>query len=171
MCSLKTLESLVYNLERQQTFFLYVFFLNKKDETNPLRKMLGYRRLQGVTEGYKRLQGITRGYKGVPGITGGYKGLQRGTRDYRGLQGVTEGYKGLQGVTRGYRGLQGVTEGYKGSQRFTRGYRKTWFLVRTSKDTVSSFILKKRFKVEDIDFLDENDGVTPLEKGKCCVFH
>ena len=141
MCSLKTLESLVYNLERQQTFFLYVFFLNKKDETNPLRKMLGYRGLQGVT--------------------GDYKGLQRGTRDYRGLQGVTEGYKGLQGVT----------EGYKGSQRVTRGYRKTWFLARTSKDTVSSFILKKRFKVEDIDFLDENDGVTPLEKGKCCVFH
>ena len=64
-----------------------------------------------------------------------------------------------------------VTEGYKGSQRVTRGYRKTWFLARTSKDTVSSFILKKRFKVEDIDFLDENDGVTPLEKGKCCVFH
>ena len=91
MCSLKTLESLVYNLERQQTFFLYVFFLNKKDETNPLRKMLGYRGLQGVT--------------------GDYKGLQRGTRDYRGLQGVTESYKGLQGVTGG---LQGVTVGYNG---------------------------------------------------------
>ena len=101
-------------------------------------------------------------------VTGDYKGLQRITRGYRGLQGVTESYKGLQGVTRGYRGLQGVSAGYKGLQR---GYRKTWFLARTSKDTLSSFTLKKRFKVEDINFLDENDGVTPLEKGKCCVFH
>ena len=104
-------------------------------------------------------------------MTWEYRGLKGVTGCYRGLQEVTRGYRGLQGVTRGYRGLQGVTEGYKGSQPVTRGYRKTWFLARTSKDTVSSFILKKRFKVEDIDFLDENDGVTPLEKGKCCVFH
>ena len=56
-------------------------------------------------------------------------GLQGITRSYRGLQAVTGGYKGLHDVTRDYMGLQGITE--------------TFFLDRTSLDTLSWFILHK----------------------------
>ena len=58
--------------------------------------------------------------------------LNRVTRGYRGLQGITTGYNGLQGVTGGYKGLQAV-------QRIT----ETFFLARTSLDTLSWFILHK----------------------------
>ena len=53
-------------------------------------------------------------------------GIQRVTRGYMGLQVVTGG---LQGVTGGYKELQGVTE--------------TFFLARTSLDSLSWFILHK----------------------------
>ena len=59
------------------------------------------------------------GLQGVTGITGGYNWLQR----------ITRGYKGLQGLTKDYRGLQRITE--------------TFFLARTSLDTLSWFILHK----------------------------
>ena len=42
---------------------------------------------------------------------------------------VTRAYMGLQGVTRGYRGLQGIAG--------------TFFVARTSLDTISWFILYK----------------------------
>ena len=48
---------------------------------------------------------------------------------------------GLKGVTGDFRGLQGVSAGYRGLQR---DYKKSFFfLARTSKDTFSSYILKK----------------------------
>ena len=51
----------------------------------------------------------------------GLKGVRRGLGDFRGLQGVSAGYRGLQ-----------------------RDYKKSFFfLARTSKDTFSSYILKK----------------------------
>ena len=73
--------------------------------------------------------GDTGGYKGLYGVTGGYKGLQR----------VTGGYKGLQGVTRGYRGLQGIAG--------------TFFVARTSLDTISWFILYKNQSSRNFQFL------------------
>ena len=50
------------------------------------------------------------------------------------LKGVRRGYWGFQRVTRGLSGLQGVTEGLQ---------KSFFFLARTSKDTFSSYILKK----------------------------
>ena len=64
---------------------------------------------------------------------------------YIGTPGVTRGYKGLQGVTGVYKGLQGVTTDYRGLQ----GIKETFFLARTSLDTISWFILYK-IKLEEI---------------------
>ena len=61
------------------------------------------------------------------------------TWGYRGLHGVTRGYRGLQGVTGSYKGLKWVTKDYRGLQRIT----ETFFLARTSLDTLSWFILHK----------------------------
>ena len=77
---------------------------------------------RSITWVYMGIHGDTGGFKWLQGVTGGYRGLQ-------GLQGVTGGYKGLHEVTRDYMNLRGITE--------------TFFLARTSLDTLSSFILHK----------------------------
>ena len=88
-------------------------------------------------------------YRGLQGVT-------RGERGYKRLQGVTGGYKGWQGDTRGYQGWQGL-------QGVTKDYRN-FFLTRTFPDTFSCFILYKNSNLKKSQILDQNDGLTPLEK-------
>ena len=52
---------------------------------------------------------------------------------------ITWGYWVTQEVTRAYMGLQGVTRGYRGLQSIAG----TFFVARTSLDTISWFILYK----------------------------
>ena len=85
------------------------------------------------------------------------------TWEYRGLQGVTGGYKGLQGVTGGYKGLQGVTRGDRGLQGVTKDYRNS-FLIRTFPDTFFWSIFHKNSNLKKSQILDQNVGLTPLEK-------
>ena len=66
-----------------------------------------------------------------------------------GILGDTGGYKGLYGVTGGYKGLQRVTGGYKGLQ----GIAGTFFVARTSLDTISWFILYKNQSSRNFQFL------------------
>ena len=87
---------------------------------------------------------------GIQRVTGGYKG-------HRGLQGFTGGYKGFQGVKGGYKGLQRVTDELFSNYNVPRGF----FLV----------ILHNSQSGINIKFFDENDGLTPFEKGEFCVVH
>ena len=49
----------------------------------------------------------------------------------------------------GYRGLQGVKRGYRGLQRI----KETFFLARTSLDTLSWFILYKNQRRRNLQWL------------------